>query len=129
MVAASGSPPFHAVFDDHSLFAWDFGRVVRVDLASGTATTIYDIQAPGAIGSGDRGGMMAIDDAAVYSATDYTGDGPPFTAPRHYIDRVNKDGSGAVTLFSSTNLGNGIVVTGDSVYFDDGGTLYRRCKR
>ncbi len=122
----AGVPPSRFVSDGASLFAWDSGRIVRVDF-TGAARTIYDGTPP--IGGGNRGGELALDDDTVYWSSDIDYDPPGDTRDHHFVDRVGKDGSGARTLHSGYYAGHGVVVAGDSVYYEEGGALYRQCKR
>jgi hypothetical protein len=123
-VYGSGGPT-DSVSDGKSAFFWDFGRVVRVEFATGSVTVLYDPQRDVNVPGGDRAGRLAVDDTTVYwtASNDYV-------QPRYVIDAVDKDGQGLRTMYSSNVVGgHGIVVAGDSVYFNEGSKLYRECKR
>ncbi|MDB4966715.1 MAG: hypothetical protein JWN44_2404 [Myxococcales bacterium] len=122
-----GLPP-RTIADGAAVFAWDFGRIVRVSFADGAVTTIFDGQ-NGPIAA-DRPGYMGIDDTNVYWVTFPNDDGgPPYTSPRYFLTRVGKDGTGAAALATSTTgSGHHVTAVGDSVYYDLASTLYRRCK-
>jgi hypothetical protein len=122
-----GLPP-RTIADGSAVFAWDFGRIVRVGFADGAVTTIFDGQSPVAA---DRPGFMGIDDTSIYWVT-WPNDEqtPPYTSPRYYLTRIGKDGTAAAALVTSTTgTGQHVTAVGDSVYYDFGGTLYRRCKQ
>jgi hypothetical protein len=119
-----GARPPRFVSDGTAMFAWDFGRIIRVDFADGAVTLLYDPQRDTTVASGDRPGQMALDGSSVYwtSFNDYV-------EPRYAVDAVNKDGSAPRTIHAGSSAGQGIVVAGDSVYYDLDGALYRQCKR
>ena len=117
--------PARSVSDGKSAFFWDFGRVVRVEFATGTVTLLYDPQRDVTVPGGDRPGQMAVDDTSVYWTTN-----SDYVQPRYMLDAVDKDGHGLRTVYSSNDIGgHGVVVVGDSVYFNAGIKLYQQCKR
>ena len=122
--------PDLAVYDATAIFAYDFGRIVRIGLADGAVATLYDPQRDPPI-EGFGPGLMAIDDAGVYwTTTPDEDDEPPYSFPRYYLSRIDKDGANPTGLdIRKSGMGRHLAVAGDSVYYDVDGMTWRRCER
>src|SRR5581483_10865935 len=114
--------------DGSFIYAADFGMIRRFAKSNGAEVELYDITNPANPTFGDRMSGFALDDGAVYWSSS-PNDAPDLVAEHSWLARVNKDGSGARSIFDSSSVIAQLVVWGDSVYFGWKGALYRVCKQ